>query len=56
MMSISTYYKGRLTFKELIEMPIDYIHGLYYMTYKNRDKDKSIKEAEALEDQIEEIM
>lgn len=58
MMSISTYYRGRLSFNEVINMPIEYIHSLNYIMYKHKDdKDhKQLKEAEALEDNIEEIM
>ena len=57
-MSISTYYRGRLSFNEAINMPIEYIHCFNYLMFKHRnDKDTNqLKEAEALEDKIEEIM
>lgn len=54
-MGICTYYRGRLSFNEVVNMPIDYIHSLEYLIYKNRDRDKSLKEAEALEDNFEQI-
>ena len=54
-MSISTYYRGRLSFNEVMNMPIDYIHALNYIMYKHRDDHKDLKEAEALEDKIDEI-
>ena len=56
MMSICTYYRGRLSFSEIMNMPIDYIHSFEYLMYKHKDDQKQQKEAEALEDQIEQIM
>ena len=56
MMGICTYYKGRLSFNELINMPIEYIHSLEYLIYKHKDDHKDLKEAEALEDQLEESL
>ena len=53
MMSICSYYRGRISFIELINMPIDYIHTLYYLSWLHRDDQKELKEAEALEDGIE---
>ena len=52
MMSISTYYRGRLSINEIMEMPIDYIHTLEYLIYKHKDDQKELREAEALEDEI----
>ena len=51
-MGICTYYRGRLSFTELMNMPIDYIHTLEYLIYKHKDDDKGLKEAEALEDSL----
>lgn len=56
MMSISTYYRGRLSFNEVINMPIEYIHCFNYLIFKHKDDDKKLKEAEALEDKLEEVM
>ena len=55
MMSISTYYRGRLSFNDVLSMPIDYIHTLEYLIYKHKDDQKELKEAEALEDNLEQI-
>lgn len=57
MMSIATYYRGRISFKELIEMPMDYIHTLRYLIdrHRNDENEKKLKEAEALEDNLEQI-
>ena len=55
-MSISTYYRGRLSFNELINMPIDYIHTFEYLIYKHKDDQKQQREAEALEDELQNIM
>ena len=55
-MSISTYYRGRLSFNELINMPVDYIHTIEYIIFKHKDDQKELKEAEALEDNMEQIM
>ena len=54
-MSISTYYRGRLSYTELLNMPIDQIHTLEYLIYIHRNDHKDLKEAEALEDSIGEI-
>lgn len=37
-------------------MPIDYIHTLEYLIYKHKDDQKEQKEAEALEDSLEQII
>lgn len=57
MMAIATYYRGRITFKELIEMPMDYIHTFRYLIDRHRNDEKELKEkeAEALEDNLEQI-
>jgi hypothetical protein len=36
-------------------MPIDYIHTLEYLIYIHRDDEKKLREAEALEDNLEDI-
>lgn len=38
-----------------MNMPIDEIKTIEYITYKNQEKDKQKREAEALEDAVEEI-
>ena len=55
-MSISTYYRGRLSFNEVINMPIGYIQTFNYLMYKHKDDHKQLKEAEAMEDKFEEII
>ena len=52
-MGLCTFYKGRLTFTELMNMPIDHIQTLQYLAFKHKDDHKDLKEAEALEDMIE---
>ena len=54
-MSLCTNYRGRLTFTELINMPIDRIQTLQYLAFIHRDDQKELREAEALEDSIDEI-
>lgn len=36
-------------------MPMDYIHNLRYLINKHKDDDKTLKEAEALEDTLDQI-
>ena len=52
-MGLCFNYRGRLTFTELMEMPIDQIQTLQYLAFKHKDDQKDLKEAEALEDVIE---
>lgn len=52
-MALCTNYRGRLTFTELMNMPIDHIQTLQYLAFKHKDDHKELKEAEALEDVIE---
>lgn len=52
-MGLCTNYRGRLTFNELLNMPIDYIQSLQYLAFKHKDDQKELKEAEALEDLVE---
>ena len=54
-MSIATYYRGRISFKELLEMPMDQIHTLRYLIDRHKYDDQKLKEAEALEDNLEQI-
>ena len=56
MMAISTYYRGRLSFNEVLDMPIDRIQTLNYLIYKNKDDQKELKAAEAMEDNLEQII
>ena len=51
-MSICTYYRGRLSFTEVLNMPIEYIHAFEYMIHTNQIRERELKEAEALEDSI----
>lgn len=55
-MGICSNYRRALSFTEVIEMPIDYILTLRYLIYKNNQKEKDKKAAEALEDELEELM
>ena len=41
---------------EVLNLPIEYIHSLEYLIYKHKDDQKELKEAEALEDSLEEIV
>lgn len=55
---LATYYRGRTTFKELMEMPISDLTALYYIAVEQNKKDKKEgKEgerqlAEAIEDEM----
>lgn len=53
MMGLCSYYRGRLSFTELINMPIGTIQTLNYLALKHRDDQKELREAEAMEDVIE---
>ena len=46
-------YKGRLTFTELMNLPIDQIQTLQYLAFRHKDDYKELNEAEAMEDVIE---
>ena len=52
-MGLLTNYRGRLSFIDLINMPIGEIQILNYLAWKHRDDQKELKEAETLEDVIE---
>lgn len=54
-MGICSYYRGRLSFNEILNMPIDYIHTLEYLIWKHRNDNKDLKAAEAMEDELEEL-
>ena len=56
MMAISSYYRGRLSFNEVLNMPVDQIQTLNYLMYKHRDDHKELKEAEAMEDNLEQTI
>lgn len=45
-----------MTFSELLNMPIDVIHTLNYIIFTHRNDHKDLKEAEAVEDMLEETM
>ena len=55
---LATYYRGRTTFKELMEMPISDLNALYNIALENNKKDvEQGKEgqrqlAEAVEDEM----
>ena len=53
MMGLCTNYRGRISFLEMMNLPIDQIQTLQYLAFKHRDDQKELKEAEALEDVIE---
>lgn len=53
---LCTYYKGRTSFLEMINLPLSYINTLYNIAVE-REKTKEgqdQKNAEALEDELEE--
>jgi len=55
---IATYYKGRTSFAELMNMPLSYINALYRIA-EERSKTKEGQEqmkSEAVQDAIEEAV
>jgi hypothetical protein len=59
---LSSYYKGKISFVELMYMPLSYIASLY-MIALNRQKaaeadeeERKRQEAEVIEDEMEELM
>lgn len=52
---LATYYRGRTTFGELMNMPLSYIHYLYKLAEKQaKSKEgQEQKAAEVLEDEME---
>jgi hypothetical protein len=53
--SIATYYKGRTSFLELMNMPLSYIDSLYRIAEARLKTEEGRKqlEAEAIEDEME---
>ena len=54
-MGICSNYR-RLSFTEVMEMPIGFIMTFRYLIYKDQKNNKDKKAAEALEDELEDIM
>ena len=56
--SIATYYRGRTTFTELMNMPLSYIDTLYRIAEERikTEEGKKQLEAEAIEDEMEAAM
>ena len=52
-MGLCTNYRGRITFLEMMNLPVDQIQTLQYLAFKHKDDHKELREAEALEDVIE---
>lgn len=55
---LCTYYRGRTTFTEMMNMPLSYINSLYSIALKQQaDKEqRQQKEAEVVEDELEETL
>ena len=55
---LCTYYRGRTTFTEMMNMPLSYINSLYSIAIKQQaDKEqRQQKEAEVVEDELEETL
>ena len=55
---LCTYYRGRTTFTEMMNMPLSYINSLYSIAIKQQaDKEqRQQKEAGVVEDELEETL
>lgn len=55
---LCTYYRGRTTFIEMMNMPLSYINSLYNIAIEQQadEEQRKIKEAEVLEDGMEEAL
>ena len=55
MMSIATFFKGRISFKELIDLPADYINHLSKLAYEsnNSQEGREAQQGEAIQDAME---
>jgi len=56
LLDITTYYRGRIPLPDLIQMPIGDIHTIEYIIFINKDHEMKEKEAEGLEDAVEEMV
>lgn len=55
---LATFYRGRTTFTELMNLPLSYINALYQIAERKMKDEEERKqhEAEQMEDGIEEAM
>ena len=55
---LCTYYRGRTTFTEMMNMPLSYINSLYDIAIKQQadEEQRTIKEAEVVEDGMEDMI
>ena len=55
---LCTYYRGRTTFTEMMNMPLSYINSLYNIAIKQQADEelRKQKEAEVVEDGLEETL
>ena len=55
---LCTYYKGRTSFMEMMNMPLSYINALYKIAIDRQADDelRKQKEAEDLEDEVEDAI
>ena len=55
---LCTYYKGRTSFLEMMNMPLSYINALYKIAVDRQadDEQRKLKEAEVLQDEVEDAI
>ena len=59
---LTSYYKGKISFVELMNMPLSTISSLYKIALDRQklaetdENEKKRQEAEAIEDELEELM
>ena len=59
---LATYYKGKISFVELMNMPLSTITSLYKLALDKQklaetdEEEKKRQEAEAIEDELEDLM
>lgn len=55
---IATYYRGRTSFMELMNMPLSYINALYRIAEERlkTEEGQEQAEAEAIEDEMEAVL
>ena len=55
---LCTYYKGRTSCLEMMNMPLSYINALYKIAVDRQadDEQRKLKEAEVLQDEVEDAI
>ena len=55
---LCTYYKGRTSFLEMMNMTLSYINALYKIDVDRQadDEQRKLKEAEVLQDEVEDAI